>query len=472
VKTQFAFDLESEEETPEESWKRLFSEANIKQVFHEKIAPKGGRGVDRISVARFEKELNEQAVIICRKCRIGTYKFSPYLEQLISKGKDKKPRVISIPTIRDKIVLKVLTEFIHQHFSDYIAKDLPNTVIKKIKKELEQKDNLKSYIRLDIARFYDSIGHTHILEKIKKEIDYLPFIKLLRKAITNPTLASGYSAEKRKITKNEKGVPQGLSISNILAEIYASTYDSKIKPLSIANFRFVDDIFILCEMNKVLPLWGVINNATKKLGLELNHEKGTPEYESWDVEKGLEFLGYRFEKDKISVKDASYNRFVHSIVGKITKFKYRKIAEDKLSQDVSKKVFIDDLNERITGAIDENKRYGWAFFFSEINDVDLLHRIDMVVRKNLDRLPNFSKEDKKAIKSVVRAHYEAKHSPKRGYIHNYNSYKTISQKIYYLKNRGLLKEDAQYTDKQIERLFIQVKAKNLLKLERDVSNIS
>ena len=169
MKIQFAFDLDNNE-TPEESWNRLFSEVNIKQVFHEKIAPKGGRGVDRISVARFEKELNEQAAIICRKCAIGTYKFSPYLEQLISKGREKNPRVISIPTIRDKVVLRILTEFIHQHFSDYIAKDLPNTVIKRIKKEIEQKDNVKSYIRLDIARFYDSIGHTHILEKIQKEI--------------------------------------------------------------------------------------------------------------------------------------------------------------------------------------------------------------------------------------------------------------------------------------------------------------
>lgn len=452
----------------EDEWNNLFSEDNIKQVFVEKIYPKGGKGVDRISVSLFQRSIDEQAEVISRKCKAGTYKFSPYLEQLISKGKNKKPRVVSIPTIRDKIVLKILTSFLHSRFEDSVAKDLPNTVIRKIKHELTTHDKSLQYIRLDLASFYDSIPHDKLIKIVKDKVDYLPFIKLLSRAIVNPTLTANYSLEQRKGTKNTKGVPQGLSISNILAEIYSSSLDQCIAELSLAYFRFVDDIFILSTDVNVEKIWNSVNRITSDLSLQINEEKSTPQNASWSISEGFEFLGYSFCNEKISVRNDSYNRFLHSIIGKVTKFRH--IGEE--DQIKGKEKFIEDLNERITGAIDGNKKYGWAFFFSEINDIEALEKIDLVVKRNVDRLSTFSKDDKSAVKRVTRAYYEVKHSPKRGYIHNYNQYATLDGKRIYLDRRGLLKPDSQYTDKQIISMFNQEKTKNLLKLERDVSNIS
>lgn len=192
------------------------------------------------------------------------------------------------------------------------------------------------------------------------------------------------------------------------------------------------------------------------------------------MQNELEFLGYRFTQQGVSVRDASYNKFIHSVLGIITRYKHGR-SEKNIENPAGKKTaFLHELNEKITGAIDGRRRYGWVFFFSEIDDVSLLHQIDRVIISALTRANNLSKEDIKQVKSVTRAYFEAKHSPERGYVHNYNVYQTHEDKIRYLSLIGWIKHDpnATYSDKQINQMFEQAKTVNLLKLQRDVSILS
>lgn len=453
-------------------WRELFSVDNVKLVFYSHIFPKGGVGVDRVSVFKFKDRIETEAEIISRKCIQGTYKFSPYLELLQSKGRGKAPRVISIPTVRDRIVLKIITSFLHDVFKENLARDLPNTVIKKIIRQISLLNSDGFYIKLDLKNFYGSVCHDSLMKEISSRANFSPFIRLLSLALKNPTLPSGYSRERRCSDVNERGIPQGLSISNILAEIYIQSLDDQISPLSTAYFRFVDDVFILCTKDQVPVLWSCIDTVSKQLQVEVSLEKSTSKGAAQTISEGFEFLGYKFQGDTVSVKEASYQRFLHSIVGKITHYRHSYRKNDQLDIALAKKVFIEDLNERITGAISENKRYGWVFFFSEINAVEQLHKLDMVIARVASRLPDFSLSDLSKIKKVSRAHYEANYSPKRGYIHNYNLYSTMKQKHQYLNDRGHLKPDVQYDEQAIEQIFSRVRASNLLKLEKDLANLS
>ena len=458
----------------EELWQSLFSKRNIKAVFQKHILPKGGQGVDRISVERFQADIDQQAAIIKRKCISGTYKFSPYLELLQSKGRGKEPRVVSIPTVRDRIVLKILTEYLHTTFSSYIAKDLPNTVIRKIKDKIYPLKKNDRYIKIDLKKFYDSIPHDQLLENIKTSNNHPPFIRLIYRSITNPTLPANYSIKQKKESKSPKGVAQGLSISNILAEIYVRALDEKIKPLSKAYFRFVDDIFILCEEKNTKEIWKEASQSLKKLGLSVSKEKSTPQDTARPIEEGFEFLGYNFSGSVISVRDSSYRKFLESLIGGIIRFKYEYKKASSEEKELKKQIFTEEMNERITGAIDQNRKYGWMFFFSEIDDLAMLAKIDTIVSQTLTRISIFSPDDLKKVKRITRAYYETNHSPKRGYIHNYNFYSTVNQKMDYLIKIGQLKVDPErgYTAEEIDLRFEQAKARNLLKLERDVSTFS
>ncbi|MBT8003668.1 MAG: hypothetical protein HN578_12205 [Rhodospirillales bacterium] len=444
----------------------IFRADSLRDIFYTQIFPKKILGVDRITVSNFEKNLDGHLDVVVRKCLAGTYQFTPYLLSLMAKGPGKIPREISIPCVRDRLVLKALTNFLHEVFSDCVSKDLPNTVIKKIKASLNEQPEETGFIQLDFRNFYGSIPQDQLLSKIQLRITDDAVISLIRRAIKNPTLPANYKKEERK-NKSKIGVSQGLAVSNILAEIYLQSFDQSVAENCLIYRRFVDDVFILCKKDRASEVWEKIIAEDKASNLELNKEKSSTEGVCISLDQGFDFLGYSFKSaDLISVRESSYNRFIHSLIGRITRFRHE--LTSKIDKDVISQIFIDELNERITGALDENKRYGWVFFFCEITDEELLNRIDRVLRKNLDRIPGF---DQSKIKRVVRARYEALHSPRRGYIRDYNAF-TLEDKIAFLNLRDILKVDGQYTEDQIDKIFNDVKQKNLSKLEADTAKIS
>ncbi len=102
---------------PYRIFNKHFSKKNIKNVFEKDIRNKPSIGIDGININAFEKKLDTEMEIINRKVLNQTYNFSFYKEKLISKGRDKFPRVISIPTVRDKIVLKSIFNTLSDIFS-------------------------------------------------------------------------------------------------------------------------------------------------------------------------------------------------------------------------------------------------------------------------------------------------------------------------------------------------------------------
>jgi retron-type reverse transcriptase len=84
------------------------STGNISSIFYEYIIKNNIVGIDKINNETFRKNMAFYANHISNT--IKNYKYSPYLEKLISKGRNKIPRITSIPTIKDRIVLVVLKE--------------------------------------------------------------------------------------------------------------------------------------------------------------------------------------------------------------------------------------------------------------------------------------------------------------------------------------------------------------------------
>ena len=137
-----------------------FKLKSIKEVFDGKISTQTGSGIDRVSPKKFAEDKHKNCTIIYRKCKKGTYRFSPYVELLQSKGRDKAPRVISYPTVRDRIVLHVLKELLHHLFPDCVNRKLPNNFVKEVCEFAirEKEDNLH-FFQTDISKFYDNIDH-------------------------------------------------------------------------------------------------------------------------------------------------------------------------------------------------------------------------------------------------------------------------------------------------------------------------
>ena len=91
---------------------RYFSPKRLQQIYYDKIKYRANVGMDRVTPKAFEDNLDNNIQIISRKVLSGVYKFTRYREVLISKGRGKEPRVISIPTVRDKLALSACHQFL------------------------------------------------------------------------------------------------------------------------------------------------------------------------------------------------------------------------------------------------------------------------------------------------------------------------------------------------------------------------
>lgn len=456
---------------PYKIYSKLFRHLHIIDVYEKKVSKKATRGIDKIGIKNFRNKKSENLNIVYKKCRNGTYNFSPYLEKLQSKGRNKNPRVLSIPTIRDRVVLYLLKELLHEVFPESVVRKLPNNYIKEIKEfhRKSKKTNLL-YYKADIKSFFDNIDHDILMAIIKKRIRSKKILGMIKKSLKNPTVPSNYKRSEKSKFLNTKGVPQGIAVSNILANIYLNEFDKMVSTLGLMYLRYVDDIIVFHNTRKY-DIEQALVRELNKYGLALNDSKT----EANMIKNGFDYLGYNISLPKVSIKAQNIEKFITSIAAKFSSFSHnsdaRLLKYTWLDMNLQKTVFIFDLNEKITGAISEDKRYGWLFYFLEITDMELLHKLDSIIEGFFKKLKEFSFTAPLELKKLSKAYYKARFDPFGQYIHNYDKYITIQSKIKYLSDRGYLNPLQQYRQNVIEMIFDRVKRRRLLDLDLDIGKI-
>lgn len=445
----------------------------LENIFKNKVSLRFTRGIDGISIPYFIKNESQNIEIISRKIKSSNFHFSPYLEKLINKGRSKRPRIISIPTIKDRIVLYALKDILHHFFPECVQRKLPNEYVRDMKDFYEHSAFIDlCYYKADIKAFYDTIDQKILIEKLQTRIEDRRLIELIKNAIKNPTVPRNYERDNKYKYFSHIGVPQGLSISNILANIFMEDFDSKLR-LKCKYYRYVDDILIFNHNHPSNCLKKYSEILLNQIGLELNEKKTFCKQNK----NSFEYLGYYFDIPKVSVRRSTIQRFVNNLASMFINFKndFSKPQKEWITKDVQKNLFIDAVNERLTGAISENRRYGWLFYFLEINDHEVLHKIDSITKTYFSRLEMFDKVPPKTLKSISKAYYRAKYSPLDGYIHNYNMYETSEQKVKYLIDKGLIDPNDRtktYTEVQILIMFNKHKNMMLSSLDLDIGTIS
>jgi hypothetical protein len=142
--------LKTQGEQVDESVKAYLSKENIIEIFYSYIIKHKIEGIDNIDNDSFRKNMASHVDHISGT--INDYHYSPYLEKLISKGKNKNPRVISIPTIKDRIVLYVLKELLHQYFPKCVNNELVNMKIKEIYQIISESNSVEGAFSCIVRR--------------------------------------------------------------------------------------------------------------------------------------------------------------------------------------------------------------------------------------------------------------------------------------------------------------------------------
>lgn len=437
----------------------LFRIDNIKEVYFERVRSKSSPGLDRINRKHFEKNLEENINIIHKKVLNNSYEFTNYKQKLISKGAGKNPRVISIPTIRDKITLAIIKDILARTFGNEVSYSVIHKLIKDIVYSVKNSD-FDYYLKIDLSQFYDSINHDLLIKRLRIKVRRTELINLIIKAIKTPTVEENYSRSKKLL--NDKGVPQGLSISNVLASLFLSRFDLKHRTKShYKYYRFVDDILILCyEKDYKRIKTAIENELEQKYLLRINREKE----ESGKIDgNNISYLGYLISKDNISVRQVSIRKLELALENLFKEYAvYKKY---------TKNLFVWKLNIKITGLIKDNNKMGWAFFFSQITDESVLFHLDWLIQKYIKRFKLDDDLQDVKIKKYVRTLKEINNNLHgTTYIPNLDKYSIDDKRIFIQNILGI--NVGKFNDVDINEIFEKESYKFIRELERDLQHFS
>lgn len=351
-------------------WKKVFNQEHLEALFSLKLKNSTSTGIDWVTTEKLEQNLSQEIGIILRKCASSSYHFTRYREMLISKGAGKIPRCISIPTVRDKLTLSAVNEVLTAVYGANATTPMPQVIIREITDALKSSE-YDSFIKTDIETFYASINHELLIKQVHKKIRKEQICDLITKSIKTATVKPNASI---KTEGRTSGIPEGLSISNILANVYLQPIDEKYRSLEGCRYwRYVDDILILAPANQANNIRHMIEKDMSKRHLSLSKDKTIV----GKLETGFEYLGYYLLPEKTSVRQSSIINFERTIESIFRSFSSAKKPNPEYLQW--------KINLKITGFILDNHKYGWVFFYSQINDLSCLAHLDWLIKTLCDR---------------------------------------------------------------------------------------
>lgn len=427
-------------------YEEAFSAVNLYDVFVA-LDPGTAYGVDRQTKDGFGLRAHTELRRAGAKAVAGTYKFTRYRQVLLPKGATKLPRVVSIPTIRDKVVLKVLQQLLTQAFPQASPAKV-KTLIRNLVSGLNS-GRFDAVIRLDIETFYPSLDHGILMRAVKTRIRRASTLHLILNAISTPTSPIEAATSEPKV----RGVPQGLSISNVLANVYMLNLDRRMSlPPNVLYLRFVDDICILCRSHEKDRILRLITLLVSERGLTLNADKTYV----GDTSGEFDFLGYHWYGSKLGVRVSSTRNLEDSIARLFSRYAHKRMTLNE---------FLFRLNARITGCMWDSRKYGWMFFFSQTEDMSQLFHLDWYVSQLLHRY-HLSLN----VKSFVRAYFEiSRNLDCTKYIPKLNM--TFEAKHRLLRDLWGADVD-KYTNLEVEQRFARLARGLVRDLERDLQRIS
>lgn len=396
----------------------------------------------------------------------GSYVFAPYRQVLRSKGAHKYPRVISIPGAEDRLAQLALARFLRQTFA-WVDHPRPQPLVIRVKRAINEHAH-QDFVRLDVQNFYASIAHKPLLGRLQAAGVPDDVVELVRRAITVPTLASGDS--KQGARDVSVGVPVGTALANVLGEIALSDVDATLG--SRANwtyFRYVDDILVLTRHGQRTAARSLMAAELHKMGLRV-HPKAAPGKSAAGKinAASFDYLGYTFGSGRVSVSRQRRTRLIDHLVRPITAFQ-RKLAEGTISPEVLQEQCEWWLNIRITGCYSSQSRRGWLPYYSQIDDLSVLHELDGVVGGFVRRLPvQWQFKPKKFITAWTFLRDPSR--DKNGYILDFDRAWTQQQMQEALRRAGQLGEH--FTGAKLQAAFNRLVVAAVEDLEHDVWALS
>ncbi len=259
------------------------------------------QGCDRITIEQFGATLDIELRVLAAELSEGRYRCRPLRTVRIPKP-DGEFRVLKVACVRDRVVQAACLHLMEPLFDTRFS--AASFAYRPGRGAHHAVAMARSAIRsgkhwavvADIKKCFDTIDHEIVLRLVGDVIGDRDLIQLIRNWLVAEVI------DFMDLMPSEVGVPQGESISPLLANIYLDPLDKEFEREGITFVRYADDYVIFCETEAqaqaALRLMGDFLQGVLRLSLKPTKTSCQP------VTQGVGFLGFEIGLNDVQIPQA------------------------------------------------------------------------------------------------------------------------------------------------------------------------
>jgi len=246
------------------------------------LEPKAAAGVDGVTWTDYGEDLEENLRDLHARVHRGAYRARPSRRVYIPKP-DGRQRPLGIAALEDKILQRALVEVLNAIFEEdflgfsygFRPKRSPHQALDALAAGIGGK-KVNWVLDADFSDYFSRLDHQWLVRFLEHRIADQRVLRLIQKWMAAGVIEEG------SWTAYDEGVPQGASVSPLLANVYAHyvldlwahQWRKRHARGEVVIVRFADDFVVGFEHRKDAErFWADLRGRLAEFNLELNAEK-------------------------------------------------------------------------------------------------------------------------------------------------------------------------------------------------------
>lgn len=260
----------------------LMNKSTLREAYR-RVSNTASPGVDGRTKKEYGENLEENLRNLLERLKKNSFKPLPAKRKYITKVGTNKRRPLGIPAIEDKIVQTALVIILNSIYEEdflefsygFRTGRSQHDALKNLSRDIGTK-KVNYIVDADIKGFFDNVDHKWMMEFLKHRIRDTKILNLIKRFLKAGIM------EDDKIQESKQGVPQGGSLSPLLANIYLHyALDLWFDKIVVKNCRgeayitrFADD-FVACfqHANDANRFYEALKKRLDKFKLRISEEK-------------------------------------------------------------------------------------------------------------------------------------------------------------------------------------------------------